>query len=1225
MKQQQQHPFDETIEEYSFQQLASGLSSDTEAVLEAIDEISSALSREEGDFFHDRINYRRLIELDYSKYPNFGRFFLIKSRKDRRYVGFLLCFDDVAALKAGGTSLDVHNRPKSAFPLDHCGNFLTHDIRFLQDLYHLREFAYVYQVGVLPYYQYQRGGELLINAFENHYERLPAKKGKRQRPIVFAGALHEKQFHVFQLLRKRQKEDQRYMFLDHYFDTEEPDQHWFRMVKLLDSASFVRKLNSELLSKAYHTIIPMQLNQAVASVNRIIKEMDAKILWSSFFNANELLRERFNMREDNHSFFGALLETGERAVYDAAMERLRKITTYLSSRNNRSGRVPSLISLLERNNVEFYFFSEDAGEHQLNSFAKTCVLNVSDEERMTNDFFDHLRFFRSQDFKLLDQEQKSSWWQALHKVAKLTPHSLAATREKVQEDWREWKAILNITDEEEKVLLRGITLLKKGARQQLEEAEKQYIEDYRRKVRNINDERKIIAPERYQAWVRYLSLHPLLHKIDLSATKDKAAYWWCHAVIPINYSDGQNVSGIMFSFRCRKLSRDHPDYHWRMGQLAELIASALSKNMLNMLIKLQQKATKEAANRYATAGILSRNLAHNFGSHILTRLDKEDKLRELGEITYPAIFYKKMAQFLGYLRVRTNLLADMSTSEPVSTTGMWLRQELVKNMNEQSILKQYISNSKLKAIEIVYRYKGEREGKDVKVQIPNGDLGASALFMILENVIRNSAKHENITNRSVLTVSLDVYEENRRGYHIAIYDDIARGKGLEELVGKINDQYIKKRVIDKQSRIRGKAWGIMEMRAAASYLRKKVPGIALGEERRRYIPLLRADKQRLPEQSEKDKPAYTMAYHIYLKKPRTLLLVDLSHSISGDIAQLAHARSEVRLHRPYEEQTGSKTVYSHKFAVHFQEEDRRQMERQKRFPLRWILMEDTAQWEGLSEMLQSEPDEDSLLRWLWQHWLEHYCKNKGLPCWFLKLTVTALHEEPPPIEDIQKAPEQLLLFDSHGEWAKKHPEFELGRLGFYTSHRSNCSFGTYLHNVSSLSMPHHTERLRYELIEAAVTEIIIVDERIQEYAAGDRRSRGSDLFQTLRHMNVYLPDPGLEEPDLQQIRDEAALEQWLVGVLREHTIDFVVLHLGLIESIVGSDMPAVQAWLQACIRKVDERPEIVLASGRGKPHDLPKDMCYQPYGTLARHLIQGLPSKYHLVQSLFSSRTRMGL
>ncbi|NBC05747.1 MAG: hypothetical protein GVY26_00965 [Bacteroidetes bacterium] len=1231
------------VEKHSFEQLYR-LKEQRASILEGVQRVFHTLhanpEKKLPGYLHDEVKYQELIAVDYSDTSDFGYFFLLREKVNHQIVGFILAFDDLEG-EARTESADVAAENKSrVFPLEHIARYLDHDSPFVKDLCLIGRFAFLFQIGILPDYQRSGGGQLLIHTFEETYHRAH----------VLAGSLHERQYYIFKLLLNMENEDNQYIFLDHYFDHHNEDQHWFRIVKPLSTKGFVRKIvNPQYLPQTYSTVIPIQLSRAVDMVNKIIEHMDAKVLWSSFFNASELLQKRYGMERDNHGFFNSLKEVKSHEDYRYILSKLRNITQYLRIKETQSQGVPSLTNAFTpHSSYQVFFLNDDPSKHDFHQFDRPVCFNIADEEKLLVELLKHDLLQRRSEYPKLGHEDKEAWYKTLVQVSKVRHGQTqnAYIINKAEEEWARWKELLFIDEETESVLLDGIAMVRQQiADEDMTQEQRAKKEQYEERSKSIKELRIIDEQER-KKWRDYIHLHQLAYEVDQRVIEDPANYWWCHAIIPINHYGSGSVVGIMFAFRCRKVQGQ--EARKRMGNLASLISSSLSKNIFNILIKLQQIATAEASNRHFITAVTSRNLAHNFGSHILPHMDKPELLKQLMKWEFKGNFAEEMARFLHFLRVRAALLADISNNEPVSTSPQWLRQDLIRGFNEQQVIKRFLSNKIVKRIDVNYRVKGKLKQQDVEIQVPNGDLGASAFYMILENIIRNVIKYEKMDKLEVLKIAVDVIKEDKRGYHIAIYDNsLRKDNSLRALVKNIQSQYIQKGTTDtRKNSVSGRGWGIYEMRAAASYLRKKIPGISRVEKGDGFIPMLQSKRIRLPEDELRNKArqqmeraaqeashsgrrakasfTQTLAYYIYLKKPRTLLLVDISYQLSDRAVQEAEERKDMKLLRGVGFSKRPRQIHSHDFAVYFKPEDRVKLETSKRYPLRWILLDQQAEKDELEAILLGRGNKLDLMDWLWGKWIVRYMKHKGLVAEEVELFAQALDGARAPSYKAREHSGEMCIYDDHGEFSEANPEYPLDELLFYQQHRSTDSLGMAIQGKKKHSQVHRSI-FKAELLEAAITNVIILDERLQrDILQRSTAGPSKNAFLKLLHMNIYLPDPR-KEPDLYDRADKGALSRWLKRLIQQQRIDFIVIHLGILESWVSSDMKHIDQWLHNHIYSVDERPEVVFISGRGKPIGLPKRVSFQPYDSIAKHVLEHQPSKYHLTKILFSSRARTGL
>lgn len=1205
------------VEVYSFEELAKKRTSLGDQVLGEVGRIAKQRQAkrpgsDEYNVFKDYLSYQDLVYCDYTDFPNFGHVFIARNDDDEA-VGFMFCLDDM------GVSSSKGGQPvgKSRYPLDLCIRHFDHDLSFLKDLVHLQDFSYVFQIGVVPEVQGKKYASDMLNKFELFYQN---------EVTLLAASIHEVQTRIISLLQHRNKvyanrhhnvskRDFQYIFVDHYFSAPSDDSHWFRVVQVLDANKFQRKINSITLPLTYSTVIPIQLNLAAININNIISELDAELIWSSFFNANDLLRKRYGMSNDNHGFFQSVLKQEKMRwnSYDEVRKHLRDITRYLQKKNSPQYGEVSLTDSFKNGSFELFIF-DDKEEHKLPSFENPIILSLKESQDSLIKLM-HYRIIRrslvDEESRKISNEQKVAWFNRFLKCMR---------EDTLDTDlmWLEMRKRYLITKEDEQILVKykkGLLDAKVGKNGE------RLAQRYRTAKSQINNQ-QLIKPELRDKWEKYWSLHQTLYNMDRKSMTNLRDYSWCHAVVPINY-DGKDMVGIMFTFISRRLKRKDPKYNTRMNDLAELISNALSKHMLNILIKLQQRATQESAYRYAMAAVNSRNMAHNMGSHILPRLDHQAALQRMLEQSGKDGFTAQMAKFLSFLRTRTNLMADMTTSQPASTLSLWLKREVVTHFRQQELIKRFISGTSINKVRINYRYQGNMLGKDVQIQVPNGDLGLSAFSMFLENIIRNSAKYEATQGLKYIEISVDIQttDDNRRGYFVHIYDHIPRQENhLEDLVAHINAT-ISSDLIISGNELRPYAWGLMEMQAAAAYLRKKIAGETLLEE---YlggrIPFLEAVKQQLPAQSGV-KQQWTLGYKIYLEMPRHVIILD----DDGQFIRLEgyDLRQRGIMVVPEEQFIKDKqSIYSHDFLIYFHKSTTRKLKANsnKRYPFRSILLDDPVEKQTLFDLLTNS-EHEQFLNWIWRFWLKGYTKRKQMNWADTSLRIYQRDEFILAMGN-NKGP--YLVYDSH-ELAAKYDELpHKSEILFYQNYLSTDDTGMLINNVKSLS-PGELKLLYARLYEATITRVVIIDERIQRNLLELTDNQLIvDAFTTLRKMLVFLPDPH-QNPALDlydSTSSLAAVEDWLEALLTQYRIDFVVLHLGFIESWKNSDMKKISAWIKTHIREHDSRPEIILTSGRGKPHDFPRHVSYQPFSNIARYLTGGKFSKFHLVSTLFSSRTR---
>ena len=254
----------------------------------------------------------------------------------------------------------------------------------------------------------------------------------------------------------------------------------------------------------------------------------------------------------------------------------------------------------------------------------------------------------------------------------------------------------------------------------------------------------------------------------------------------------------------------------------------------------------------AIAAIMARNMSHNIGSHILSTLGYEGQ-----SVADDRVLYK-------YLQQRMDYIAQISTEIPKWTYSAWFLSDIMRRFYMQENLLTYLGHSEgltsysykkeknKGAIEIrVCKKKkdgawgkgenvipGNGKFEDFQVAIPGGIVGYHAFYTILENFIRNAAKHDwakaNRENIKNLVVTIE-FENNPDKYYIpfVIYYNIPlskKGEEKAELLKNLED-WLKDDFIDDKGELKKENWGLKEMRISAGYLLKKQHDeIGLGKE-----------------------------------------------------------------------------------------------------------------------------------------------------------------------------------------------------------------------------------------------------------------------------------------------------------------------------------------------------------------------------------------------------------
>ena len=309
---------------------------------------------------------------------------------------------------------------------------------------------------------------------------------------------------------------------------------------------------------------------------------------------------------------------------------------------------------------------------------------------------------------------------------------------------------------------------------------------------------------------------------------------------------------------------------------ARLYLSDLTRYMEEIYTLISEAEFRERMINFALgsaiAAIMSRNMSHNIGSHILIDLEKSR-----GEDYH-------IKHFLGYLRLRMDFLAQIATDWPSwSLPTRFLQDLMLEFLNQLCLLKYIGASENLNEGKLFFKIdidgevfsrvdansdEVERLRKKVSeidrfVSILGGVTGRQALYIILENIIRNAAKHSYKSGSLEINIKLSSIV-GKNSYKVEIWDNVSKEKGLDN---SINEK-IETPIIKPTGEIERGNWGIAEMKIASAYLQKK-NSVDLGGKGKKNYDIIKAGKH---DSSNGDQ---VLKYTFYLPKPKEVLIWDL--------------------------------------------------------------------------------------------------------------------------------------------------------------------------------------------------------------------------------------------------------------------------------------------------------------------------------------------------------------
>lgn len=247
---------------------------------------------------------------------------------------------------------------------------------------------------------------------------------------------------------------------------------------------------------------------------------------------------------------------------------------------------------------------------------------------------------------------------------------------------------------------------------------------------------------------------------------------WSRAVLPgLSGEERTEAGGISIRFKFPKACRIPPD-----PKTQQFLVEAYRRQQLELMRGLIPKVrARRAALRNAVSAIMARNMSHNIGSHVLARYAStisKDGPPTLEEQRAPPPNVQPIdprTDFLIYLQKRMDFLAEIGTSDK----AFWTQPLVLKTQLDQLSLDVQIGRLAIQrgarrqaAMSPMLAYISGKDGTRANVTFvgnekllfscPGGEVGVHALYVVLENIIRNSARH-NVSRAKTRQVEIYVH------------------------------------------------------------------------------------------------------------------------------------------------------------------------------------------------------------------------------------------------------------------------------------------------------------------------------------------------------------------------------------------------------------------------------------------------------------------------------------
>ena len=192
---------------------------------------------------------------------------------------------------------------------------------------------------------------------------------------------------------------------------------------------------------------------------------------------------------------------------------------------------------------------------------------------------------------------------------------------------------------------------------------------------------------------------------------------------------------------------------------------------------------KEEHAKGKALGLIARSYSHNIGSHSLLHI-----INELENENYK-IQPTELAIMLNFSKTRNNLIADIASGISIYSLGMTL-DKIFNPLRDNKLLKKYLCLTEKIRI-TTFPIIDSKKATNFICDMPFAATGCHAIYSLIENFARNSAKHNKGKNRDTISIKLNQEIKNDDFYKLTIYDSkcVEENKNiLNSLIIKLNER-----------------------------------------------------------------------------------------------------------------------------------------------------------------------------------------------------------------------------------------------------------------------------------------------------------------------------------------------------------------------------------------------------------------------------------------------------
>ena len=701
-------------------------------------------------------------------------------------------------------------------------------------------------------------------------------------------------------------------------------------------------------------------------------------------------------------------------------------------------------------------------------------------------------------------------------------------------------------------------------------------------------------------------------------------------------------------------------------RLLEDFLSDFSAEKMEEVFGKKNELLLKQATESSVSKLFVRNMTHNIVSHVLVHLQKKENLSEQG---LNALIQKKnaytnnvfllpwekehrkidsedrenqMATIFNYISNRCYYLNEASYGIANTMGVKRIYNDIFRELDTNRILLNTISG--IDDFKYTLRFVDENDrdleaSNDISVMLPGDTLGQQAFYNIIENIIRNEAKHgvknDEMVNFIVrISNSKNKNIENINKYlKIEIYSDPSIDiEELKELLDKIKGK-IDTLAFDKNYNLRSHSLGLLEMKVSAAFLRQiDLAYIDKIEWANILIPIKVKEKH--------------LGYEFYVRKPEKYVFVFKEDNFleEKNIEYLENYGISFLKVEEFKKSIEKSQVYSHEFIFlqegaqdklgelgecFYKTHNDKQTNKKERvealslLPERLMLIE-----KDFAKKLIDSKDIEDFEKKVWEQWEGKEDEEIDRNTTKVNQNICQDTIRDTDIENGFNYDEcrQVVFFDhlnNYRTWKNLTAGVNTSLVTIEPlSSAAQRKLPGFKNNLGEYVEEARKSPICQKLVEAYFNKVIVIDERIQRaaesiYPAKD--GQGVKEAEIFNYINVLIPKK--EEIDLAKEHfsndDKNAIIAYIDNIKKA---EFLVIHYGILERIYNNDTNRTEA-INKQLNKWVRTTRVIVTSGRGRQtlEHLPLSVNYLNISSLLYAFVENR-NKYSINYILNQSR-----